>query len=141
MKKIFVAYSIIITMFSGSDPKDKIEGVWLTHREQSKIEIYREGDLYFGKIVWLERYVDGNGEPVKDKYNPDPDLRNRPIVGINTLQNLEYKDEKWVGQIYVPRRGSTMDVEITLEDDDKLKVSVSRWRFTSEMQWTRDSTD
>ena len=141
MKKIFVAYSIIITMFSPSDPQDKIEGVWLTHREQSKIEIYREGDLYFGKIVWLEGYVDGNGEPVKDKYNPDPDLRNRPVVGINMLQNLEYKDGKWVGQIYVPRRGSTMDVEILLEDDDKLKVSVLRRRFTSEMQWTRVSEE
>lgn len=128
-------------MFSASDPQDKIEGVWLTHREQSKIEIYREGDRYFGKIVWLERSVDGNGEPVKDKYNPDPDLRNRPVVGINTLKNLEYKDGKWAGQIYVPKRGSTMDVEIALEDDDKLKVSVSRRRFTSEMQWTRVSEE
>ena len=37
-------------------------GVWLTAGGTSKIEIYREGEEFCGKIVWLKRpvYTDGS---------------------------------------------------------------------------------
>lgn len=139
MKKALTAFVFMLMMISIVHGQDEITGTWLTQEQNSKVEIYRNGTGYFGKIVWLEKPTDNKGEPVADKNNPDKNLKNRPIMGLDMLQDLQYQEGTWVGKIYAPKRGFTLDVELMLEGEDQLKVNVSRWGFTREQLWTRDS--
>ena len=139
MKKGLTAFVLMLTMISMALGQDEITGTWLTQQQNSKVEIYKNGTGYFGKIVWLERPTDKNGKPVTDRNNPDKSLKGRPIMGLDMLQDLQYQEGKWVGKIYSPKRGLTLDAELIVEGGDRLKVSVSRWGFTREQLWTRDS--
>ena len=71
--------------------KDDILGIWLNEDEDAHIEVFKEGDLYFGKIIWLKFPIDEEtGKPKLDKHNPDPELQKRPSLGIELLTNFEY---------------------------------------------------
>ena len=43
----------------------------------AKIQINKNIEIFFGKIVWLEKPKDKNGEWRLDTENPDKPLRNR----------------------------------------------------------------
>ena len=113
---------------------DGILGRWHTEPKKggyARVEIVEENDRYHGSIVWLsepdfptddERGM--GGRPKVDRENPDPDLRNRPIVGIRLLTEFEYvgKDQWKRGTIYDPENGKTYKCNIKLQDGDTLKV-------------------
>ncbi len=139
MKKALAAFVFMLTMISMVQGQDEITGTWLTQEQNSKVEIYKNGTEYFGKIVWLEKPMDNKGKPVTDKNNPDKNLKSRPVMGLDMLQNLKYEEGKWVGKIYAPKRGFTLDAELMLEGNSQLKVKIFRWGFTREQVWTRDS--
>lgn len=50
----------------------------------AKIQINKNSEIFFGKIVWLEKPKDKNGEWRLDTENPDKSLRNRK----NRIANL-----------------------------------------------------
>lgn len=104
--------------------QNEILGVWFTEEKDGKIKVYKEGDQYFGKIIWIEDDAnDDDSEPRTDRENPDPDLRSRRIVGINILKDLEWDsdDQEWDdGTIYDPKSGNTYDVFARLEDPNTL---------------------
>ena len=139
MKKIIVLLVVLATVTSAAVAQDEIKGVWLTQEGNSKIEIYQKGDGYYGKIVWLERSTDRNGNVLTDRNSSDNLLRNRPLMGIDLLEDLAYKKGNWTGRIYAPKRGETMDVVLSLANVNELKVLVSYMGFTKEKHWTRDS--
>ena len=119
---------------------DDVVGVWLTDGGKSKVEIYKKGDEYFGKIIWL-REPNENGKPKVDKNNPDDDLKSRPLVGMELLSDFEFDDDEWEdGEIYDPESGKTYSCEMTL-DGNTLNVrgyiGVSWVGRTTE--WTRSS--
>ena len=139
MKKGLAAWVLMLTMSSMAQGQDEITGTWLTQEQNSKVEIYKNGTGYHGKIVWLENPTNKKGDPVTDRNNPDKNLKNRPIMGLDMLQDLQYQEGKWIGKIYSPKRGLTLDAELMVEGGNQLKVKVSRWGFTREQLWTRDS--
>lgn len=113
-----------------TEPGDAILGLWLTEEDKGIVEIYREtGDdgksRYFGRIVWAkwDYYLEGDpeeGQPVHDRENPDPSLRDRPIVGLVILQNFVYNARKgrWeLGTIYDPENGKTYRCTMRLVED------------------------
>jgi uncharacterized protein (DUF2147 family) len=104
---------------------DAVVGIWVTEEEDARIEIYREGDRFDGKIVWIENptYTADEdpvraGQPRTDDDNPDPELRGQPILGMRLLHGFEYKgDRKWEGgRIYDPENGKTYKCKMRLED-------------------------
>lgn len=119
--------------------QESIEGIWLTEEGDSKIEIYQRNDKYFGKIVWLNQSTDKNGTPFKDRNNPNKDLRNRPLMGIDMLEDLQYRDGKWYGKIYAPKRGLKMDAVLETPGKDKLRLNISYRGFTRQQNWTRST--
>ena len=139
MKKLIVLLAVLIAVNSAACAQDEIKGVWLTQEGNSKIEIYQKGDVYYGKIVWLEQSIDRKGNPVTDRNNSNRLLRNRPLMSIDMLEDLAYKKGNWTGRIYAPKRGETMDVVLSLADSNELKVLVTYMGLTREQQWTRDS--
>lgn len=104
---------------------DDILGVWLNEDEDAHIEIYKEGDLYFGKIIWLKFPIDEEtGKPKLDKHNPDPELQKRPSLGIKLLTDFEWDgDNEWdEGDIYDPKSGKTYSCYIIMKEYGLLKI-------------------
>ncbi|HVS03730.1 MAG TPA: DUF2147 domain-containing protein, partial [Thermoanaerobaculia bacterium] len=61
--------------------------------------------------------------PKVDLENPDPKLRERPIVGLRILVGFRYADGKWTGgTIYDPANGKTYKAQMTLKGPDTLDV-------------------
>ena len=62
--------------------------------------------------------------PDTDEKNPDPALRDRPLIGLELFAGFEYKGKgKWKGgTIYDPNSGKTYQCIITRVDANTLKV-------------------
>lgn len=131
-----------------TDPADAILGIWATDKAEAHIEISRtEDDTYTATIIWLKEPfypLDDKGEmggqPKVDRENPDPELRDRPIVGLQIMQGLRHAGrQRWVdGEIYDPETGKTYSSKIWLTDEGTLKVRgyVGISLFGRTTEWT-----
>lgn len=108
-----------------------ITGLWWNQEKNAQIEIYPSGDLFFGKITFLNEPVyppDDTmgmaGRTKVDRKNPDPLKRNRPLLGLQILDSFkQYSDNLWEdGHIYDPKNGKTYRCKMTLEKPDILSV-------------------
>jgi uncharacterized protein (DUF2147 family) len=82
-------------------------GTWMNSEQKGKIQLRECGeDGLCGNIVWLKDPVDENGKPWRDMLNPDPKLRNRPVIGLDVLIGAKkIGPMTWQGQIYDPEVG------------------------------------
>jgi uncharacterized protein (DUF2147 family) len=104
---------------------DAILGTWLSETKDLKVEVYKQQNQYFGKLIWFD--CPANTPPMesyKDKSNPDTNLRNRPWLGLILLKNLVFDGKnEWVnGDIYDPNSGSTYRSKVRLTDTQTLNV-------------------
>ena len=101
---------------------DDICGIWLEEKKESHIEIYKINDVYYGKIVWLANPTNDDGSIKLDKENPDSKLKNRNILGLEIIKNLEFiGSNNWGnGQIYDARTGKTYELNARLKSKDIL---------------------
>jgi uncharacterized protein (DUF2147 family) len=71
---------------------DDIIGVWLNQEATGKIQIFKEGGKYFGKLVWLRVTHDSvTGLPRTDKENPDAKLKTVPLIGLVNMKDFTFK--------------------------------------------------
>ena len=137
----FAAFQFIAIVCIAQVHADDIIGFWLTAgKEPAKIQIYKSGAKYFGKIVWLKNPSD-NGKLKVDNNNPDQKRRSRPIVGLVILTNFKFDgDDEWDdGDIYDPESGKNYSCYIFLKDSNTLKVRgyVGISLFGRTEVWTR----
>ena len=101
---------------------DDVVGIWLNADKDAHIEIFKKGDKFFGKLVWIKDPIDAEtGKPKLDKNNPDPKLQSRPSLGLELLTNFEFDDDEWEdGEIYDPKTGKTYSCYMEFDDDDNL---------------------
>jgi len=83
--------------FAFAADDDKIVGLWNTPRNDCKIEIFKRGIKYCGRIAWLKeplyRADEGGsmaGRPVVDRENPNPNLRSRMLIGLQLIEGFTY---------------------------------------------------
>jgi uncharacterized protein (DUF2147 family) len=112
MKKIkstIVMLFIAITSLMAQNNQDAIIGTWETDAKDARMEIFKSGDYYFGKLLWGNKVVESDGKTSKkDLKNPDENLRSRNIIGIVNLTGLKFNDGDYVnGKIYDPPSGKT----------------------------------
>jgi hypothetical protein len=140
--------------------KDQVEGAavlgtWLTGaegKEPAKVTITSVGGEYIGRIVWLQypRFRPGDepgmeGKPKIDLQNPDPELRDRPVLGMTILEGFRFDPGKrwpWTGgTVYDPERGKTYSARMRLEDENTLRIKgfVLIPLFGRSTTWTRVS--
>jgi uncharacterized protein (DUF2147 family) len=131
---------------------DAILGLWLTADDgngRAKVEITKANDQYSGKIIWLERptYPPDDdrgmaGQNRVDRENPDPDLRDRPVIGLPIVEGFTYKgDNLWAnGTIYDPNNGKTYKCKMRLDDEGILRVRgfIGFSLIGRTTQWERD---
>jgi uncharacterized protein (DUF2147 family) len=110
---------------------DAILGNWTTANAKSTVELYTCGAKVCGKIIALKEPTypaddkQGMAGKIKiDRENPDPKLRNEPIIGLVILRDLEHTDEgRWKnGTIYDPENGKTYKSRLTLVNPKQLDV-------------------
>lgn len=120
------------------DPPD-ISGKWLSGDGDGWIEISMAGTGLSGVIAGSPNPSDDRSDT--DDKNPDPALRDRPLIGLELFAGFDYKGKgKWKdGTIYDPNSGKTYQCIITRVDENTLKVrgfiGVSMLGRTE--QWTR----
>ena len=86
----FILIALLISFDSYSQNKpDDIIGIWLTGgKEPAKIQVYKAGEKFYGKIVWLKYPVE-NGKPRIDGNNPNKEKRDNPIIGLVMLKDFK----------------------------------------------------
>ena len=132
-KSIFTLLSTLVLFLLTSsfskptDNPDSIVGVWKTGEGTAMVRIYKNGEKYQGKIVWLKEPNDPEtGKPKQDKNHPDDANRKRPILGMINIWGFSFKEKDlWEdGNIYDPKNGSTYSCTIKMTNPNTLEV---RW--------------
>ena len=81
MKQAVLAVAVAATLGTPTLAQGaSITGVWNTGSEGGKVQIYRCGDAYCGRIVDAAR-LRANPDQ-RDERNSDPRLRNRKLKGL-----------------------------------------------------------
>jgi uncharacterized protein (DUF2147 family) len=99
-------------------------GLWNAEGGAAVVEVRQCADALCGRVVWLRSPLDEEGCELRDKNNPDPVLRERPIVGLEILRGLLPSNQDpltWTGgTIYDPVSGNTYRCQLKLESSDRL---------------------
>jgi len=130
-RPVFVLMSSILLFILGSsflafqDDPNAIVGVWKTGDGNAMVKIYKNGEKFQGKIVWLKEPNDPEtGKPKLDKNHTDEASRTRPILGLVNIWGFTYKDKNvWEeGNIYDPKNGNTYSCTIKMLNPNTLEV-------------------
>jgi uncharacterized protein (DUF2147 family) len=91
-------------------------GEWLVAKRVARIKIVDCNSRLWGVVSWeMQPGIDGK--------NPDPNLRNRPTLGMPILLGMaRSKANQWDGQIYNSEDGHTYSANISLVNPDTLSV-------------------
>lgn len=123
---IFVVVLLTFSFgFRYQDNPDAIVGVWKTGEGNAMVRIYKNGDKYQGKVVWLKEPDDPEtGKPKLDKNHPDESVRGRAILGLVNIWGFTYKGKnQWdEGNIYDPKNGNTYSSTIKMPNPNTLEV-------------------
>lgn len=115
MKRLLMFTILLLSaplMFSQSE-EDKVIGQYWTETKEGKVEIFKKGNKYFGKIIWRK-------DARLDTENPDENLQNRNVVGIIFMKDFIFKKNKWVGgEVYSIENGGTYSGKMWLENNGK----------------------
>jgi uncharacterized protein (DUF2147 family) len=110
-----IVAAMITTCSIATALADDIVGTWQMEDGNVSVEVGRGEKSLYGRIVALQRALDKNGNPLLDKENPDPALRNRPIVGLTVFRDMKVAGpHRWEGRIYVPADGNTYDAFVSV---------------------------
>lgn len=124
---VFVILSVSRAHGNGADG---ILGSWSLRDQKARFEIYKCGEEYCGKISYLSEpdyppaAKNGRaGSPKLDTENPDPALKNRPLLGMPLMEGFRYTGENsWDGRIYNPEDGHKYRCKLWLDGESRLKV-------------------
>jgi uncharacterized protein (DUF2147 family) len=91
-------------------------GEWLVEDGEGKIRIEPCGNNLCG-------FVSAAKNPkAKDRHNPNPALRNRPVLGTPILINMKPNGRRWSGRIYNVKDGRSYTAHIALKSANTLRV-------------------
>jgi uncharacterized protein (DUF2147 family) len=123
---VLVATSFSLTAFREKPGNpDAIVGVWKTGEGTAMVKIYKNGEKYQGRIVWLKEPNDPEtGKPKVDKNHPETVNHTRPILGLINIWGFSYTEENtWEnGNIYDPKNGNTYSCTIRMPNPNVLEV-------------------
>jgi len=108
-----------------------IIGLWQTQKAEKNAQIDIDRCLddktqLCGKITWLQEPNYADGSQKRDKNNPDPTQRLRPLIGMNLIQDfaIDPNDPNKCsdGTIYNPENGKTYTCSMDLIQPNTLEV-------------------
>lgn len=124
-----IAFSLAAQLAYGqSSEADRIIGEWIPGHGNARVKITKENDVFTGTIVWLREPVDQkSGEPRKNINSRDPEMRDKPLMGLKIVDGFQFTDKRvWEsGTVYDPESGRTYCGKITLLNDNELRLRGS----------------
>jgi uncharacterized protein (DUF2147 family) len=114
-------------------------GVWLTQAGDARVRVSKCGGGICGVIVGLRDPNDpATGKPQVDDKNPNPALKNRPMIGLPLFSGMHPAGpNKWSGQIYNADDGSTYASSISATGPDTLRVEGCVGALCGGENWSR----
>ena len=145
LRALFCFLTLVLLPLAGTSPGRGAEsgpnGVWLTEKGDARVQVSRCGAGLCGKVVWLREPIDhATGKPAIDDQNRNPELRNRPIIGLQLFIGMRPAGPgSWSGQIYNADDGQTYDSTVAQNDADHLQVRGCVGPLCGSETWTRVS--
>lgn len=150
MYKFILTFFILLSTLSFSKESD-IFGKWITEKAKNGNQIivtfYQKNNLLYGKIdrLTIPIYTEGKykGKAKMDLQNPNPNLKGKPLVGIDFVKSFTYdpkSDSFKNGFIYNPENGKTYYCSIKFRDSNTIivKGSIDKSGFIGKKQiWKR----
>ncbi len=100
-------------------PPSEMVGIWLTHKQDAKIEVYESNGKYYGKAIWAKNYELPDYEVfILDGFKP----KGKSLRG---------------GKIFNPDSGKKYKSVIKLKTDGKLHIKVKLGFLFKTIHWTR----
>ena len=129
MKAISLACLAALGLFAttslatAADPS----GTWRLSSGKVTVKVRQCGAELCANIVALKEPTYKDGSPKIDKYNKDPALRERPLMGLSVLNDMKPAGENsWEGSIYNADDGRTYSATMNLSGNTmKLKGCVA----------------
>jgi len=122
----------VINIMPPTPNPDFVCGKWMSTEKNLMVQVYREGNVFKAKIIWFKSGDDSKAmEEWTDKHNPDPSLRDRKLIGMSILRNMDYepKSNSWEnGKIYDAQHGREWDASARIDSNGELKVT-GYWHF------------
>jgi uncharacterized protein (DUF2147 family) len=114
-------------------------GVWLTQAGDARVRVSKCGGGICGVVVGLREPINpATGRPQVDDKNPNPALRNRPMIGLPLFSGMQATGpNRWSGQIYNADDGSTYVSHVSLAGPDMLRVEGCIGALCGGETWTR----
>lgn len=143
MKRLaFILIVLIIStgkIFAQTPAADRVLGNWLNAEKDARIEIYKTGNKYYGKIIWGKNIFNPDGSSRTDLKNPNEKLRSRLLLNLVILTNFTYDDGEWNGgKIYDPKNGKTYSCFMKLDGSNlKIKGYIGITLLGRTTIWTR----
>ena len=145
MKKILfgviaILFSIPVVSAQSTNKADDIIGIWLSEEKNGKIEIYKSGYKYYGKLIWGKTMFEADGRTSKkDVKNSDINLRTRKLKDLIMLTDFVFEDNVWSGgKIYDPQAGKLYSCTMKLKANTlNIRGYVGISLFGRSSQWTR----
>ena len=112
---------LAVTAGAAAQTADPV-GEWLVQDGTARIKVVscptapNQPPAIWG-VIWAE------AKPGVDAQNPDPAMKNRPMLGVPILIGMRQTEANlWNGKIYDATRGSIFDSNISLSRSDMLQV-------------------
>ena len=121
-------------LWSAAASASPMDGLWLTDDHKGVVRIGPCGGHICGWIVRvLER---GPNVPTRDVHNPDPNHRNRTILGMPVLTGFAADGSG--GHAYDPKSGRSYRTSMSVNGDGSLTVTGCVMLFLCQsVRWTR----
>jgi len=116
---VILMHSVLLSgLFARPVPNDII-GKWQNPTGEKIMEIYKQNELYYGKII-----------ECSDHEVP---------LGTIILKGFKFKSagNKWEGIIYVPKQGKDFPGTLTLKDEKTLAIEASFGFMSRVKEWKR----
>ena len=99
---------------AGADGRARVFGIWASAKG-TIISISQNGEALQGEVIAMRK-------PRPDRKNRDPQLRERPVIGLQLLSDYRFKHGGWRGKLYDPASGRTFSSYLKLDDDGNLRL-------------------
>jgi uncharacterized protein (DUF2147 family) len=111
------ALALAATMLAVSPALADPTGDWRVADGTATVRIKKCGAALCGFVV-------GTSTPAgKDDHNPDPSKRNRSVIGLEVLINMQKASENvWAGTTYNAEDGQTYSAKISLQSEQALQI-------------------
>ena len=136
MNKITTLLFLLISNFIFAQNADDIIGKYHLPNNLD-VELYKKGDTYYGKIIALNGYENGQMTDIK---NPDESKRKDSLIGKIIIEDLRFdKEEKqWFdGKMYGAEKGMFFNMKVTEIHKNEITVVGSKFLFWRTLTWTK----